>query len=63
MPDTPDATVTLTAERKDGVWSFYAVPDGAHSGADRLGLGSGPAGSGVMFPVRMVEQFWQGMQG
>jgi hypothetical protein len=59
---TPDATITLTAERVGNQWTFWAIPDAAHSNADRLNLGSGPSGAGVMFPISQVEQFWQGMQ-
>jgi hypothetical protein len=60
---TPDATVTLTAERVGKLWTFYAIPDAAHSNADRLELGGGPSGAGVMFPISQVEQFWQAQQG
>jgi hypothetical protein len=45
------------------LWTFYAIPDAAHSNADRLNLGSGPSGAGIMFPISQVEQFWQAQQG
>jgi hypothetical protein len=52
-----DLTLTITAERKDGTWTLYAVPDGAHTDAGRLMLGSGSSGAGIMFPLAMLDQF------
>jgi hypothetical protein len=54
---TPDITLNILAERKDGVWTFFAIPDGAHTDANRLMLGSGPSGAGIMFPLAMLDQF------
>lgn len=57
MTDTPDLTLNILAERKDGVWTFYALPNGAHTNAERLTIGSGPSGAGMMFPLGMLDQF------
>ena len=59
---TPDLTVTITAERKDGVWAFYAIPDAAHTDAERLMIGTGPSGAGMMFPLGMLDQFVVGWE-
>lgn len=53
----PDVTLNITAERNNGTWTFYAIPNGAHTDADRLLVGSGPSGAGMMFPLGMLDQF------
>jgi hypothetical protein len=58
----PDATVSIVAERVDGLWTLWCVPDTAHSNADRVQLGSGPVGAGLLFPVDMLDAFWRGQQ-
>jgi len=48
----PEATLSLTAELIAGVWTLYALPQQG----ERQMLGSGPSGSGIMFPVKLLDR-------
>jgi len=48
----PEATLSLTAELIGGMWTLYALP----AQGERQMLGSGPAGSGISFPVKMLAR-------
>lgn len=47
----PDATVSLAAERVEGLWTLYAI-----DGDKRTEIGAGPVGAGIMFPVKLLER-------
>ncbi len=51
-PPEPDATLSLTAELLAGVWTLYALP----ANGERQALGAGPSGSGIMFPVKLLDR-------
>ena len=51
-PREPDATLSLTAELVGKVWSIYANPQQG----ERQMLGSGPSGTGIMFPVKLLDR-------
>lgn len=55
-----DVTLNIVAERRDSIWTFYAIPNGAHTDADRLVVGTGPMDAGMMFPLGMLDQFVAG---
>lgn len=61
MADLPDLTVNMVAQRVDGVWTFQALPDGVHQHDQRLTLGVGPSGAGMMFPLALLDQFAAGV--
>jgi len=50
-PREPDATLSLSAELMDGMWTIYAI-----DGEKRTTLGAGSLGSGIMFPVRLLDR-------
>jgi hypothetical protein len=62
MADDPDAVVNIAAELRGAMWTLYAIPEGEHTDADRLNLGSGVSRSGIMFPTRLLKQFWDQQQ-
>lgn len=52
-PDQPDAIVNLTAELRGAMWTLYGIPV---SGGERQTIGSGPVGSGISFPVKLLDR-------
>ena len=51
-PPKIDATLSLTAELIGGLWTLYGIP----VQGERQALGSGPSGSGIMFPVKLLDR-------
>lgn len=48
----PDATLALTAELIGGMWTLYALPQQG----ERQAMGSGPSGSSIAFPVKLLDR-------
>lgn len=57
QPPPIDATINLTAECVAGVWTLYALP----AVGERQMLGAGTAGSGISFPVKLLERLTSGV--